>query len=54
MKKRVLCYLGWHKWGERKYSIRYWQVKKELLCQSVSVRCLHPMCGHEKSFERRV
>lgn len=52
MKKSILCCVGWHKWSEKEYSIKYAVADK--LYQSTSVHCLRPTCGGEKSFERRV
>lgn len=52
MKKHILCYLGWHKWSEQKYSIVY--RRSERRYQTAHVSCLRQLCERVKSFERRV
>ncbi len=49
---KILCFLMWHKWDERRYSIKY-RLKGEW-CQTTSVRCLRPGCKRSKGVTRRV
>ncbi|KKK97145.1 hypothetical protein LCGC14_2655670 [marine sediment metagenome] len=52
MKKRILCWLGWHEWGERQYSVKY--RRKGEWYHTVSVHCQRPGCEGSKHVVRGV